>query len=128
VRVLLDTHALLWWLAGDLRLPLSARAVADDQSNQMLVSAATAWEITTKYRIGKLPHAGNIAADVLATVVRHGFVPLEISMTHAQLAGSLPGRDRDPFDRMLAAQARIEGIPVLSNDRAFDRYGVKRLW
>lgn len=128
MRALLDTHALLWWLAGDLRLPLAARAVVDDQSNRMLVSAATAWEITTKHRIGKLPHAASIAANVLAAVVRHGFVPLGISMAHAQLAGSLPGIHRDPFDRMLAAQAEIEGLPVISSDRVFDRYGVRRLW
>jgi PIN domain nuclease of toxin-antitoxin system len=110
VRVLLDTHALLWWLAGDPRLSARAYATIEDASNQILISAATAWEIATKVRIGKLPHHAGLASD------------------HGQRAGMLPGPHRDPFDRMLIAQAHAEGIPLVSNEEIFDHYGVTRIW
>jgi PIN domain nuclease of toxin-antitoxin system len=128
VRLLLDTHALLWWLDGDRSLTRRARAAIADEDNVILVSAVSAWEITTKARLGKLPGAGAVAADVAGAVASQGFSSLDINMRHAQRAGRLPGEHRDPFDRMLIAQAQLEDVMLVSNERAFDAYGVSRLW
>jgi PIN domain nuclease of toxin-antitoxin system len=128
VRLLLDTHAFLWWLDGDRRLSLKSRRLIADESNAVLVSAASAWEITTKARLGKLPGAQDVAADVAGCVANQGFVPLDISVIHAQRAGALAGEHRDPFDRMLIAQAQIEDVSIVSDDRVFDDYNVRRLW
>ncbi|MCX5760721.1 MAG: type II toxin-antitoxin system VapC family toxin [Gemmatimonadetes bacterium] len=128
MRILLDTHALLWWLDGDGRLSKRARAAIGDVRTTCLVSAASAWEITTKARLGKLPGALAVAADVSACLRSQQFTPLDISVDHAQRAGSLPGAHRDPFDRMLIAQAHAENLPVVSNDEVFDGFGVVRIW
>src|SRR2546426_684564 len=128
MRVLLDTHAFLWWLDGDRQLSLRARRTIADPANRVMVSAASAWEITTKARIGKLPGAAEVAADVMGCITRQKFESLDITVLHAQKAGRLPGIHRDPFDRMLAAQAQIEDIPVVTNDHVFDEYGVNRIW
>lgn len=128
MRLLLDTHALLWWLDGDRRLSLKARRAIANQSNTILVSAASAWEIATKARLGKLPGATDVAADVAAGVAGQGFLPLDITMLHAQKAGRLPGHHRDPFDRMLIAQSQMEDIALLSDDEAFDNFDVRRFW
>ncbi len=129
MRLLLDTHAFLWWVFGDSKLSRQARqALADDETNEGFVSAASAWEITTKFRIGKLDDATVVARDVAAAIAAEGFVELPISVAHAQRAGALGGRHRDPFDRMLVAQALAEDLTLVSNERAFDAYGVKRLW
>jgi PIN domain nuclease of toxin-antitoxin system len=128
VRLLLDTHAFLWWLAGDKALPLLARAAIADEANDVFVSAVTAWEITTKHRLGKLPGATLAAADVGACVADQGFIELPIRFAHGQAAGTLPGPHRDPFDRMLIAQAALEHLVLVSNEINFDAYGVKRLW
>jgi PIN domain nuclease of toxin-antitoxin system len=128
VRLLLDTHAFLWWLDGDRRLSLKSRRLIADETNVVLVSAASAWEITTKARLGKLPGARNVAADVVGCLANQGFVPLDITVIHAQRAGTLAGEHRDPFDRMLIAQAQLEDVSILSDDRVFDDYGVRRLW
>jgi PIN domain nuclease of toxin-antitoxin system len=128
VRLLLDTHAFLWWLAGDEQLSLAAREAAADESNAVLVSAASAWEITTKHRLGKLEGARSIVADLDGAVAGQGFEALAISLRHAQAAGSLPGPHRDPFDRMLIAQAMLDDLVLVSNEEPFDAYGVKRLW
>ena len=128
MRALLDTHALLWWLDGDRRLPVRIRALVGDAANEVLVSAASVWEITTKARLGKLRGALAVAADVPACVEGQGFTPLPISLRHAQRAGTLPGPHRDPFDRMLIAQALAEGLPLVSTEAVFDTYGVTRLW
>ena len=128
MRLLLDTHALLWWLAGDERLsPIAADAIGDP-ANKVLVSAASAWEITTKYRIGKLPTATRLASDFDAVLRSQGFKGLPITIEHAQLGGLLPGPHRDPFDRMLVAQAQIDHLVLVSNEEVFDLYGVVRLW
>lgn len=128
MRVLLDTHALLWWLDGDARLPTKMREVIGDPKNEILVSAASAIEITTKFRIGKLPGAAAVAADVAQCVASQSFLPLAISLVHAERAGRLPGPHRDPFDRLLAAQCQSEDLPIVSADAVFDGYGVTRLW
>jgi PIN domain nuclease of toxin-antitoxin system len=92
------------------------------------VSAATVWEIATKARLGKLPRAADVAADVPACIESQGFVPLPITVHHAQRAGVLAGPHRDPFDRMLIVQAQAEGVPIASNETVFDGYGITRLW
>lgn len=128
MRLLLDTHALLWWLDGDRRLSLKSRRAIANQSNTILVSAASAWEITTKARLGKLPGATDVAADVSACVASQGFVALDITLLHAQKAGRLPGDHRDPFDRMLIAQSQMEDVALVSDDEAFDSFDVRRYW
>jgi PIN domain nuclease of toxin-antitoxin system len=128
VRLLLDTHAFLWWLAGQRALSRKARAAIESDDNDILVSAASAWEIATKFRIGRLPGAAAVARDVTGAVAAEGFDRLPMSMAHAERAGALNGPHRDPFDRMLIAQALLEDLVLVSNERMFDVYGVKRLW
>jgi PIN domain nuclease of toxin-antitoxin system len=128
MRLLLDTHVLIWWLAGDLLLSASAKAAIADPRNEALVSAASAWEIVTKYRIGKLPQAAALAADISGVLIVQGFVELPITVRHGQAAGGLPGPHRDPFDRMLIAQALLADLVLVSNEAVFDRYAVRRLW
>jgi PIN domain nuclease of toxin-antitoxin system len=96
--------------------------------NTVLVSSASVWEIATKFRIGKLPEAGDLLADFAGYMSRERFEGLPISTDHAVRAGLLPGTHKDPFDRMLIAQAQAENLPILSNDAEFDLYSVRRLW
>ncbi|NQU60186.1 MAG: type II toxin-antitoxin system VapC family toxin [Rhodospirillales bacterium] len=128
MQALLDTHALLWWLDGDKRLSKTARDFIGEEANVIFVSAASAWEITTKVRIGKLPGAQEVAAELAASVTAQGFSELPISLADGARAGSLPGPHRDPFDRMLIAQAQAYALALISNEKVFDDYGVKRLW
>jgi PIN domain nuclease of toxin-antitoxin system len=128
LRVLLDTHAFLWWLEGDRRMSRKARRLVASSETQVFLSAASLWEITTKARLGKLPRALAVAADVPAAMTGQGFAPLSITPAHAQRAGSLQGPHRDPFDRMLVAQAVLEGLAIVSMDRVFDEYPVTRVW
>ncbi len=122
-RLLLDTHAFIWWIAGDESLGVQARAQIADSGNQIYVSAATIWEMSIKRQLGKLS-----APDDLESVVeRCGFTPLPITLFHAQQAGSLPTHHRDPFDRMLIAQAQAEGLRLVTKDAAFPAYGVHLL-
>ena len=126
--MLLDTHALLWWLAGNERLSPAARGAIADHANDVLVSAASAWEIAAKYRLGRLPGAAAVAEDVTGCLLDQGFQPLAITVADGERAGRLPGPVRDPFDRMLIAQALTLDIALISVERPFDRYGVRRLW
>ena len=128
MRLLLDTHALPWWLDGDRRLSRRARTAIGEAENTVFVSAASAWEITTKNRLGKLPGAADVAADVAGAVSGQGFTALDITIVHAQRAGRLPGEHRDPFDRMLIAQSQVEDLQIVTDDTVFDAYGVERLW
>lgn len=128
MRFLLDTHTFLWWLDGDKRLPVRVRNRISDESNEIIVSAASAWEVSTKVRIGKLKGASEIAESFGFCIQSQGFVPMSIKIEHAQSAGLLPSPHRDPFDRMLAAQSLMENIPLLSNDDKFDSFGVRRIW
>ena len=128
MRLLLDTHAFLWWLAGNRRLSPAARRAVDDTSNDVVVSAATAWEIAAKHRVGKLPEAEAVALDVTGSIASQGFDELAITVEDAERAGRLPGSHRDPFDRMLIAQALAHNLTVVSVDAVFDGYGVSRLW
>jgi PIN domain nuclease of toxin-antitoxin system len=128
VRALLDTHALLWWLSDDPALSKPARKFIAETKNTVIVSAASAWEIATKVRLGKLSTAVELAADFVGLVGREGFELLPISPDHAIRAGLLPGPHKDPFDRMLIAQAQAEGVPLVTNELIFDAYGVRRIW
>lgn len=129
MRLLLDTHALLWWLAGDRQLSRRAKLAIANQDNEIFVSAASAWEVATKHWLGKLPHAGPLAVDFALEMRRQGFLELPISWRHAQAAGALPGPHRDPFDRMLIVQAREEMMALVSIEAIFDQYdGVTRVW
>jgi PIN domain nuclease of toxin-antitoxin system len=128
VRLLLDTHAFVWWLNGDGRLTGRARRAIADESNQIFVSAASAWELATKARLGKLPAAADVAADVPTCIADQGFQALDVTVLQGQRAGELAGSHRDPFDRMLMAQALTDGLTLVSNDEVFDAYGVRRFW
>jgi PIN domain nuclease of toxin-antitoxin system len=128
MRLLLDTHAFLWWLAGDEALSPAARAAIADEANGVFISAASAWEIATKHRIGKLPGVAAVIADLDGAIADQGFAALPIGVRHGQAAGALPGPHRDPFDRMLIAQAMLENLVLVSNEQPFDAYGVARLW
>jgi PIN domain nuclease of toxin-antitoxin system len=126
-QFLVDTHTLLWWLSNQELLSTKANAVLRDPRNTLLVSAATAWELAIKVKAGKLKISVRLN-DVLVLLEEAGFLALPITLDHAVRAGALPEHHRDPFDRMLIAQAQAEGLAVLSNDRLFDPYGVKRIW
>ena len=128
MRYLLDTHALLWFVAGDAAMSAEARTVIEDSAHTILVSAATAWEISTKFRLGKLPHARLFAQNFPDTIAGLGFDELPITAAAGQLAGGLAGPHRDPFDRMLAAQSTLEACPLITNDPAFAAFGVPTLW
>jgi PIN domain nuclease of toxin-antitoxin system len=128
LRLLLDTHTFVWWLAGTEALAVTARAAIADEDNDVFVSAASAWEITTKHRLGKLPGVAAIIDDLDAAIVNQSFIGLPISIRHGQVGGALPGPHRDPFDRMLIAQAMVDSLVLVSNEQIFDAYGVGRLW
>lgn len=128
MRVLLDTHALLWWLNDNEALPPTARRVIGRDGNEVLVSAASAWEIATKVRLGRLESGADLARDFIGYLDSEQFAQLPISVDHATRAGLLPGPHKDPFDRMLVAQALTENVPIVSNDTALDLYGVRRIW
>ena len=128
MRALLDTHALLWWLSDDPALSRAARKIVADAKNTLIVSAASAWEIAIKVRLGKLPTAIDLAADFSSQIEREGFHLLPISAEHGIRAGLLLGPHKDPFDRMLIAQAQAENVPIITNETAFETYGVRCLW
>ena len=128
MRCLLDTHTLLWWVFDDPKLSTPARETIAEPEHDILVSAASAWEIATKYRIGKLPEAGDIVQRLPAYIRRARFTTLDISVEHALLAGNLPGPHRDPFDRMLMAQARLLNMPLVTTDPVFRDYGIQVIW
>ena len=128
MRLLLDTHAFLWWVADSPRLSARVRGLIAELDNPVFVSAASAWEVATKYRIGKLPDAARLALDVAGVIEAQGFEELSITVADAERSGRLPGPHRDPFDRMLAAQAIGRNLALVSKDPAFDHYAVQRLW
>ena len=125
--LLLDTHALLWWLDGDLRLPAVARAAIADPQSRVFVSAATAWEITTKHRLGKLPGAAEVARDVSGCVAAQGFAELPITQHDAERAGP-PARPAPRPVRPTIDRASAADVELVSNETLFDAYGVRRLW
>ena len=125
--VLLDTHVLLWWLQGGSNLSSQARTIVLDPAVTALVSAVSAWEIAIKFKAGKLD-AGGLVARFHSVLEENRFVELPVSVTPAIRAGLLEGFHKDPFDRMLIAQAQVENVPIISNDKVFDRFTVRRVW
>ncbi len=128
VRLLLDTHAFIWRVSRPDRLSDDANQLIDDPANDVLVSSATAWEIATKTRLGKLPGGEAIAAGFAQAVDDVRAVELGITSTHALLAGAFDVDHRDPFDRMLAAQASIEGAVLVTRDPAFEAFPISARW
>lgn len=128
MRVLLDTHALLWWFTNDDRLSAPARHAIVDETNEVFVSAASAWEIATKQRLGKLGDLRQAAERYAELVASDGFAHLPITHLHSLRAGGYVCDHRDPFDRMLAAQSELESLTLITQDPAFSTFAVTTLW
>jgi PIN domain nuclease of toxin-antitoxin system len=126
--LLLDTHALLWSFSDEENLSQKARQAVQDYANDTYVSAASAWEIATKFRIGRLPQAAPFVYALEESLRKLRFRELAVTVGHAQRAGLLAGEHKDPFDRLLIAQAQAENLLLVSDERLFDGYGVQRLW
>jgi PIN domain nuclease of toxin-antitoxin system len=124
VRLLLDTHSFLWWMDSSPALSLAARGAISDPINEILISIASVWELTIKVSSGKL----NFPADPETIIRAEGFTALPISFAHIRQTGALPFLHRDPFDRMLVAQAMVEAAPLVTADRQLARYNVPILW
>lgn len=121
---LLDTHALLWWLSGSRRLPRRSRVIITDPQNRVLASAVSAWEVALKTAIGELEAPG----DLIEVVEKSGLEWIPVEPREAYVAGGLPLHHRDPFDRLLVAQALERSARVISHDDALDPYGITRIW
>jgi PIN domain nuclease of toxin-antitoxin system len=128
VNILLDTNALLWAVLAPEKLSRNASLIVNNESNTILVSAASAWEIATKVRLGKLPGAQALERRFLDAIDDAGYGLLPIDVPTALRAGRLAGDHRDPFDRMIAAHALALDIPVVSSDPLLDSFGVRRIW
>jgi PIN domain nuclease of toxin-antitoxin system len=128
VKLLLDTHAILWFALEDPQLSVVARSLLTDPANQLFVSPASYWEIGIKIALGKYPVATDLAAFMERQIRVNGYQVVPILPSHAGVIATLPFHHRDPFDRMLVAQAMVEGYSLVSSDEMFDRYGVTRFW
>jgi PIN domain nuclease of toxin-antitoxin system len=128
LRLLLDTHTLVWWITSDQRLPSRTRTIIGTDDNDVLVSIASAWEIAIKVGLGKWPEAERLLAEFEAAVAGEGFDLLPISVGHARGSGLMPSLHLDPFDRLLAAQAQIEGLTLVTADARFARLGATIMW
>ena len=128
MTVLLDTNALLWSLLEPHKLSERALATIKDPETVVLVSSASAWELSIKHQLGKLTSASEVLANFRGHLKRLRADVLVITLEHALRAGTLPTHHHDPFDRMLVAQAQLEEVPVVTNDEAFSSYDVEVLW
>jgi PIN domain nuclease of toxin-antitoxin system len=128
VNLLLDTHTLLWWAHEPAELSATALEAIADERNEVFASAVSAMEIATKQRGGKLEYTTPLASRFLEVLADFGFKPLSVSCAHAQLAGSLPGDHRDPWDRLLAAQSQVEQLPLVSMDKRIAEWKISTLW
>ncbi len=128
MRILVDTHVLIWAAIASPQLSERARAIIENEDSELLVSAATAWEIATKVRLGRLPQAKELESDFLSKVEEAGYELLPIDAALVLRAARMPGDHGDPFDRIIAAHAIAEDIPVISADRKLDGFGVRRIW
>ena len=128
MRLLLDTHAFMWWLDGDRRLSPRSRRAIEASPDSVWVSALSAWEMILKSTLGRSRHARVATEDVAGAIRSQGFIPLDITFPHVHRVRDLPLTHSDPFDRLLAAQAIVEGLHLVSRDEAFDRLGVARFW
>jgi PIN domain nuclease of toxin-antitoxin system len=125
---LLDTHSFLWAFIAQARLSQAVRTIILTADDTIYFSAVNVMEIETKYRIGKLPEAQGLVESFYPLVNRAGFVPLNVTIEHARLAGALKIDHKDPFDRLLIAQAICDGLILISNETLFDSFGVRRIW
>jgi PIN domain nuclease of toxin-antitoxin system len=128
LRVLLDTHTLIWWVLDSNKLSKAARQTITDFGNEVFVSAASAWDISTKFRLGKLPEAEPLVGSFTDSVRILNFSELPVSIEHGARAGLPIGDHKDPFDRILMAQSLSEGFPPVSNEQIFDSYHIHRIW
>ncbi|MDX2259486.1 MAG: type II toxin-antitoxin system VapC family toxin [Hyphomicrobiaceae bacterium] len=128
MTLLIDTHVLIWWLGDADLIPLHSRAMIADPENEVFVSAASAWEIALKHRNGKLRFNETFLADFDGHLQALRFAPLTVTSAHMVRGAHLDGQHKDPFDRILAGQALVERLRIVSADRAFDALGVERLW
>jgi PIN domain nuclease of toxin-antitoxin system len=128
MKLLLDTHVLLWWFTDSPRLSMKAKAAIADEKNSIFVSAASAWEIATKQRIGKLEQLPDVVDRYHELVTADGFIHLPITSVHSLRAGSYSMQHRDPFDRMLAAQSELEMLPLVTMDPAFSAFDCRTYW
>ena len=128
MRLLLDTHALIWWMSGEVGLSCAAEAAIRDGDARVFVSAVSAYEIALKHGMGRLPQAGLLAERFEAEAALEGFDLLPIAAREASHAGSLGDKHRDPFDRLLIAQGLLNDLTLVSNEALFDSFGVARLW
>jgi PIN domain nuclease of toxin-antitoxin system len=128
MKILLDTHAFLWFITGDANLSDKARTSIEDDSNQMIISMASMWEMAIKISIGRLKVSEPFELLIPSQIQINGFELLPIQLEHVYKVSSLPFHHRDPFDRLLVSQCMVEKCPIISRDSAFDRYQVKRLW
>ena len=128
MKVLLDTCTVIWAIVSPASLSREAREMISDEENMILVSAASAWEIATKVRLGKLPGVEKLERDYLDVMDDAGYTQLDIDTESSLRAGRMVAEHRDPFDRMIAAQALGQDIPILSPDALLDQFGVRRIW
>lgn len=128
MRAILDTHVFLWWVLDAPRLSVKARSILQDGANELLLSTASAYELTIKAHSGRLSLPEPPDSYVPSRLAANAFESLSIELAHALRAGSLPTIHRDPFDRILVAQAQIEGLPILTADPAIGRYDVETIW
>jgi PIN domain nuclease of toxin-antitoxin system len=128
MRLLLDAHALLWFLEGSDRLSSPARALIEEPENVVQVSVDTLWEIGIKHSLGRLELERPFEELIPEQLATNGFGLLSVELSHISKVATLPFHHRDPFDRLIIAQALVEDISVVGRDAEFDRYGVKRLW
>ena len=128
MKLLLDTHALIWWFEGSAKLGAKARDAIEHAEAPVLVSVVSAFEMTTKHRLGKLNQVAELLEHLPRYLDSQGFEVVPLSLAHAELGGKLEFEHRDPFDRLLIAQAQIEQALLVSNETLFDGYGVRRLW
>lgn len=128
MRILFDSHAFVWFLLGDARLPIRLRQRLEQPETEFVVSSASIWEIATKARLGRWPDGATVMANLNAVLATSAYSSLFVTIEHARIAGFLPWRHRDPFDRILAAQSQVEGLPLVSADRVFAEHGVTVIW
>lgn len=128
MRILLDTCTFLWWMTSPDDVPQRALDVLRDPEHEVLLSVVSGWEIAIKRTLGRIEIPGTTAAFLTDAIASHDLVVLDVTMHHAVAAGELPLHHKDPFDRLLVAQAKLEGLIVASPDRAFRRYGLRTMW
>lgn len=128
MRFLLDTHVFLWWISDDARLSVAARGIISDPENDLFLSAASGWEIAVKAGLGRLKLPDDLESFIAEQLAANAIHPLPVHMRHALHTRILPEYHRDPFDRLLIAQARLESIPILSADPLIARYPVEVVW